>query len=492
MRVLLVDPPHEIFKFFRGRMPSPSLTALSAYIENDFEMRVIDCTVQDKPWAALEAEVRSFQPDVVGISAISTSYIYDAMNAAYLVKQIDPSIVTVGGGVHMSLMPEESLHKCPSMDYIVMGEGEVTLMEFLKAIESGRKDLENIPGLAFRKDSGYHIGARRELIADLDTLPLPGYHHFPMHKYMMPSLGMATHNSIVLTTARGCEGICNYCSEAKLWRSTWRPKSAPRVLEEMELLYKKYDKYSFMFGDDSFNWDRGRVEDFIIELEKKKLPVHFWFQTRAEHLLRDADLLPRLKKLGLYMISMGVETPSEAALKNYRKKQTAGVALNAMKTIKDNGLLLITNIMFGDIDDTEETLQQTIDFAKPYSDHFAICLTTPLPGTEYYKRAKEQGRIKVWDYSKYDMLNPVMETRTLSIEKLAEIHPAAIQKFYSRFRVFWDAFFSTNPYLRKNNRFFVNVAWEVITHKPWVQKNYVPFEKYMEEKTGKAFERVHF
>ncbi len=88
-------------------MPSPSLTALSAYIENDFEMRVIDCTVQDKPWEALEAEIRNFKPQVVGISAISTSYIYDAMNAAYLVKQIDPSIVTVGGGVHMSLMPEE-------------------------------------------------------------------------------------------------------------------------------------------------------------------------------------------------------------------------------------------------------------------------------------------------------------------------------------------------------------------------------------------------
>ena len=303
MKVLLVDPPHEIFKFFRGRMPSPSLTALSAYIENDFEMRVIDCTVQDEPWAALEAKIRSFKPQVVGISAISTSYIYDAMNAAYLVKQIDPSIVTVGGGVHMSLMPEESLEKCPSMDYIVMGEGEVTLMEFLKAIESGRTDLENIPGLAFRKDGAYHIGERRQYIADLDTLPLPGYHHFPMHKYMMPSLGMATHNSIVLTTARGCEGVCNYCSEAKLWRSTWRPKSAPRVLEEMELLYKKYDKYSFMFGDDSFNWDRGRVEDFIIELEKKKLPVHFWFQTRAET-AKDPDYQVFLSKITMKDVAL--------------------------------------------------------------------------------------------------------------------------------------------------------------------------------------------
>jgi anaerobic magnesium-protoporphyrin IX monomethyl ester cyclase len=492
MRVLLVDPPHEIFKFFRGRMPAPSLTALTAYIEKDFEVEVIDCTVQDRPWAALEDKVREFRPQVVGITAISTSYIYDAMNAAYLVKQVDPSIITVGGGVHMSLVTEETFEKCPSIDYIVRGEGELTLMEFLKAVEAGKTDLSGIPGLAFRNDGGVHVGPERELIDDLDTLPLPAYHKFPMHKYMMPSLGMATHNSIVLTTARGCGGVCNYCSEAKLWRSTWRAKSAARVLDEMELLYRDHNKFSFMFGDNSFNWERQRVEDFIAELEKRRLPVHFWFQTRAEHILRDADLLPRLKKLGLYMISMGVETPSETALKNYRKKQTAQTSLDAMKLIKSNGLLLITNIMFGDIDDTEQTLQDTIDFAKPYSDHFAICLTTPLPGTDYFKRAKEQGRIKVWDYSKFDMLNPVMETRTLSIERLAEIHPKAIEKFYSRFRVFWDAFFSTNPYLRKNNRFFVKVAWEVITHKPWVQKNYVPFEKYMEDKTGKPFDRLHF
>lgn len=491
MRVLLVDPPHEIFKFFRGRMPAPSLTALSAYLEKGFEIKVIDCTVQERPWAALEEAIREFRPVVVGITAISTSYIYDAMNAAYLAKLVDPSVITVGGGVHMSLVPEESFEKCPSLDYIVMGEGEVTFMEFLKAVEAGGTDFSNIPGIAYRENGGVHIGEKRELIPDLDTLPLPGYRHFPMAKYMMPSLGMATHNSIVLTTARGCEGICNYCSEARLWRNTWRPKSAARVLDEMELLYKDFNKYSFMFGDNSFNWKRERVEDFIRELEKRRLPVHFWFQSRAEHIVRDADLLPRLKKLGLYMVSMGVETPSEEALKNYRKKQTAEVSLQAMKTIKQNGLLLITNIMFGDIDDTEETLQNTIDFAKPYSDHFAICLTTPLPGTDYYKRAKEQGRIKVWDYSKYDMLNPVMETRTLSIEKLAEIHPQAIQKFYSRFRVFWDAFLSPNPFLRKNNRFFVKVAWEVIAHKPWVQKNYVPFEKYMEEKTGRAFERAH-
>ncbi len=491
MRVLLVDPPHEIFKFFRGRMPAPSLTALAAYIEKDFEVRVIDCTVQERPWAALEEAVREFKPNVAAITAISTSYIYDAMNAAYLIKLVDPSVITVGGGVHMSLMPEETLQKCPSLDYIVMGEGELTLMEFLKAVESGNKDFENIRGLAFRKTGGIHIGERRELIPDLDALPLPAYHHFPMNKYMMPSLGMATHNSIVLTTARGCEGVCTYCTEAKLWRSTWRPKSAPRVVEEMELLYKNHNKYSFMFGDDSFNWKRERVEDFVRELEKKRRPWHFWFQSRAEHIVRDADLLPRLKKLGLYMISMGVETPSENALKNYHKKQTAETSIQAMKIIKKNGLLLITNIMFGDIDDTEETLQQTIDFAKPYSDHFAICLTTPLPGTEYWKRAKEQGRIKVWDYSKYDMLNPVMDTRTLSVEKIAEIHPKSIQKFYSRFRVFWDAYLSPNPYLRKNNRFFAKIAWETITHTPWVQKNYAPFEKYMEEKTGKPFERVH-
>ncbi len=162
-----------------------------------------------------------------------------------------------------------------------------------------------------------------------------------------------------------------------------------------------------------------------------------------------------------------------------------------MKLIKKNGLLLITNIMFGDIDDTEETLQQTIDFAKPYSDHFAICLTTPLPGTEYWRVAKEQGRIKVWDYSKYDMLNPVMNTRTLSIERIRGDTPEGdTEVLLALPRLLGRVFFSETVSAEEQQVLRQDGMGDD-THKPWVQKNYVPFEKYMEEKTGKPFARVH-
>jgi radical SAM superfamily enzyme YgiQ (UPF0313 family) len=490
MKVLLIDPPHAIFKYFRGRMPFPGLVALAAYLEKDFEVKVCDGTVLDYPWEDMEGIIREYRPDVVGIGSSSTSFAYDAMNTAYLVKKVDPKIITVGGGAHFSALPEESLKECPSLDTIVIGEGEVTMQELLTTLES-KGDLKGVKGLAFQEDGGIIQTERRPFIPDMDTLPLPAYHLFPMERYFMPSLGMDTHRSIILTTARGCEGRCTFCSEGALWRNTWRPRSAKLVVDEMELLYRKYKKISFMFGDNVFNGTRQRLLDFADELERRRLPVHFWFQTRTDAILRDADLLPRLKRLGLYMISMGVETPSQKALDNYNKKQTPEMAREAMEVIKKNRLLFIANVMWGDWEDTAEDLEATIRFARPYAHHFAIQITTPLPGTEYWRRAQAEGRIQEKDYAKYDMLNPIMSTKALTLEEMGYLHPRAIQKFYSRPRVFWDAFFSPNPFLRRNNRFFVKLAWEVITHQKWEQKNYKPFEAFMSERSGRPFQPIH-
>jgi radical SAM superfamily enzyme YgiQ (UPF0313 family) len=490
MRVMLVDPPHAIFKFFRGRMPFPGLVALSAYLEKEFEVKICDGTVLEYPWEDMERIIRDFRPEVVGIGSSSTSFVYDAMNTAYLVKMIDPAIVTVGGGAHFSALPEESLQECPSLDYIVIGEGEVTMHELLRTLEAKGDPLE-VKGLAFRRDGKIVKTPARPLLPDIDVLPLPAYHLFPMDRYFMPSLGMDTHRSIIITTARGCEGKCTFCSEAALWRNTWRPRSAKLVVDEMELLYREFGKISFMFGDDIFNGTRQRLVEFADELERRKLPIHFWFQTRVDAILRDADLLPRLKELGLYMLSMGVESPSQKVLDNYNKKQTPEMAREAMEVIKKNKLLFIANVMWGDWEDDEESLKALLRFCRPYACHLALQITTPLPGTEYWRRALAEGRIEEKDYSKYDMLNPIMPTRTLSRERVGYLHPRAIQKFYARPRVFWDAFFSPNPFLRRNNRFFAKIAWEVITHQKWEQKNYKPFEVYMSQRLDRPFPPVH-
>jgi len=490
MKILLVDPPHAIFKYFRGRMPFPGLVALAAYLERDFQVKVCDGTVLDHPWEDLEKVIRDYRPDVVGIGSSSTSFVYDAMNTAYLVKMTDPSIITVGGGAHFSALPEESLQDCPSLDYIVIGEGEVSMHELLRTLESGGDPAE-VKGLAFRRDGQIVKTAQRPLLPHIDELPLPAYHLFPMDHYFMPSLGMDTHRSIILTTARGCEGRCTFCSEAALWRNTWRPRSAKLVVDEMELLYRKFGKISLMFGDDVFNGTPQRLAEFADELEARRLPIHFWFQTRVDAILRDADLLPRLKKLGLYMLSMGVETPSQKVLDNYNKQQTPEMAKEAMEVIKKNKLLFIANVMWGDWEDSEESLKELLKFCRPYACHLALQITTPLPGTEYWRRAQAEGRIQERDYSKYDMLNPIMPTKNVSFERVGYLHPRAVQRFYSRPRVYWDAFFSPNSFLRRNNQFFAKLAWEVITRQKWEQKNYKPFEAFMSQRLGQPFQPVH-
>src|SRR4030067_2116032 len=491
MPVVVIHPPHEIFKFCRGRMPGPAMAQLAAYIEKDFNVTILDCTVLDDHWQGLEREIKRLKPKAVCISALSSSMVYDAMNTAYLIKQIDPNIVIISGGVHFTAIPEESLRECRSLDFIVLNEGDVTTPDLLSAIAAKNKDFKDIKSIAYLEGDKFIQTPDRPMIEDINTLPLPAYHLFPMDKYLMPSLGMDTHRSIILTTARGCYHKCTFCSETMQLKNTWRYKDAEHIVDEMELLYKDFGKISFMFGDNIFNGKRERIEAFADELERRSLPIHFWFQSRTDTIVRDDDILPRLKRLGLYMVSMGVETPSTTALSNYNKKQNPELAEKAMKTVKKHGLLLLTNIMFGDAEDTEETLRQTVAFAQPYSDHFAVCLATPIPGTEYHKKAILEDRVKIFDYSKYDMLCPTMTTKTLSLERIGEIHPKAIQRFYTRPRLYWNAFFARNQFLRRNDRFFAKITWEELTRKPWVQTNYMPFEKYMEQKTGKPFKKLH-
>ena len=135
MKFLLVDPPHKIWEFLRAWVPSPACLQLAAYIEKDFDLEFLDCTIQENPWRHLEEKVKKLQPEVVGISNICTYFLKDTMNTARLVKEASPKSVVLVGGGQPSLIPEELLRKCRAIDYICVGEGEVTLHEFLSAIE---------------------------------------------------------------------------------------------------------------------------------------------------------------------------------------------------------------------------------------------------------------------------------------------------------------------------------------------------------------------
>ncbi|MBA7689372.1 Anaerobic magnesium-protoporphyrin IX monomethyl ester cyclase [subsurface metagenome] len=309
MRVFLIDPPHKIWSEMRGWVPAPALTALGAYLEKDFDIRVLDCSVMEHPWRDLEEAVKEEKPEVVGITTIALMFYYDTLDAAKLIKMVSPKTKVIVGGPDPSLIPEEFLRDAKgNIDFIVVGEGEITAYELLKAIERKEKDFSKIEGLAYLKNGKYVYTGDREFIKDLDILPMPAYHLLPMDNPMYGIPAFMPPHTVTICTSRGCPYRCTFCSQTVMWRHTWRGRSAKKVVDEIELLVTKYKKRAILVGDNDFLINRKRNIEFCDEMERRKIKIdHIWVQANPAHIIRDKNLLPRFKKVGMpYMgLSMG-------------------------------------------------------------------------------------------------------------------------------------------------------------------------------------------
>jgi anaerobic magnesium-protoporphyrin IX monomethyl ester cyclase len=481
MKVFFIEPPHKIWEFFRGHTPAPGMTYVATYVEKDFEVKYIDATSGlEHPWADLEKIIREEKPDVVGLTSVATCFCYDALNAAHLIKLIDPSITVISGGSMMSFTAEQNL-RSGYIDFVIMGEGEITVMELLKAIEKSKNgeqvDYSSLKGIAYLPNGKVVYTEPRPFIEDLDSIPMPNYDLLPMDKFSLPVIG---ENAFVISTSRGCGGNCSFCSEAKFWKNQWRGNSAKYIVDHMELVSKKYGKTTLMFGDNDFLWDPQRNEEFCEELERRKLKdVHFWIQANPKNVVDNKKLLPWLKKLGLFQVMMGTESMNKEKLKHLRKAAGVQTQLEAMKSIKDSGVVLMTMMMWGDWNDDKSTLIDTWKFYNKYADTFPLTAMTPFPGTDYYKEVEKKGIIADKDFSNFTMVNVVMPTKHLGYEEAKKVYTRGLAKYFIHWRVLREALFSKNPFLRYQQRTYIKLAISNIVGNKWKQKNYMPFEDYM-------------
>jgi radical SAM superfamily enzyme YgiQ (UPF0313 family) len=380
----------------------------------------------------------------------------------------------------MSFTAEQNL-RSGYIDFVIMGEGEITVMELLKAIKKSKNgeqvDYSSIQGIAYLPNGKVVYTESRPFIEDLDSIPMPNYDLLPMDKFSLPIIGK---NAFVISTSRGCGGNCSFCSEAKFWKNKWRGNSAKHIVDHMELLAKKYGKTTLMFGDNDFLWDPQRNEEFCEELERRKLKdVHFWIQANPNKVVENKKLLPWLKKLGLFQVMMGTESMSKEKLKHLRKAAGVETQLEAMKSIKDSGVILMTMMMWGDWNDDKSTLIDTWKFYNKYADTFPLTAMTPFPGTDYYKEVEKKGIIADKDFSNFTMVNVVMPTKHLSYEEAKKVYTRGLARYFIHWRVLREALFSKNPFLRYQQRTYIKLAISNILGRKWKQKNYMPFEDYM-------------
>ena len=399
------------------KLPPLGIISLASYIiKEGHECNVIDLSIQEE-----DLNCRGY--DYVAFS-VTTPLLSEAKRLAKNIKENYPNIKIIFGGSHPSL--DTSILKESFIDFLAIGEGEITLTELLN-----NRPLKEINGLAY-KDKGIKVNKPRELIKDLDSLPTPAYNLLDICKY--PSHPLSTRKpNISIITSRGCPYGCTYCSKSVFGR-TFRAKGYKKVVDEMEYLIKRYGIKEFQIVDDTFTLDKERVKDICKEMIKRKLNVKWMTPNGIRAGSVDLETLKLMKKAGCYYLYLGIESGSQRILDEIKKEINVEEVVETVNLINKAKIRVGGFFMMGFPKETEEDIEKTINLSlKLKLDSVKFGILVPFPGSEIFEEYKSKGIIKNFDYSSYFWhKEPVFETEYLSKEKMFEYYKSAYKRFYLR------------------------------------------------------------
>jgi radical SAM superfamily enzyme YgiQ (UPF0313 family) len=440
LRLSLISPPSTLEDFFgelsqTGSLQQPlGVAYLSSYLKQGGQtVQLIDAAAEKFTIPRLISEVKSFHPDIIGISAVTPSYLRISKVAQKLKEETGVPIII--GGAHVTSLPFETLSD-PAFDYGVMGEGELTSLDLLETIESG-KDLSNVKGIVYRDNATkeVRITPRREYIKNLDDLPFPDRDSLPPLAEYHPS--QSSYRRLPLGTiisSRGCPHHCIFCDRA-VFGNSYRARGAINVVDEIELLMQKHGAREVRFWDDTFNLLPPRVMKICKEIRNRRLDIEWSCVARVSNMTQ--EVLHSMRQAGCWQVDYGVESGNPEVLKSIHKGITMDLVRRAVKLSRANGLRVRAFFMLGLPGETEETMQQTINFAKSLDLDVAVFhIATPLPGTELFQIAKERGELSQdvkWDkYLMFSAEELPYVTKTLTEGVLREYSKKAYREFYMR------------------------------------------------------------
>ncbi len=303
------------------------------------------------------------RPDLIGFTVLHGNR-WGAMEITKIAKAAHPKAPIVFGGVGATFLWELLLRHFPEIDYIVLGEGEYTLLELARALDSGdRSSIPGIPGLAFRDGERPVRTGSREPIPDLDVLPHPARNFTYRH----------------LLLSRGCPGRCTFCGSPGFWPGQVRSHSVEYFLEELEMLSARGVGH-FFISDDTFTLDSSKVEEICRGIIERRLPITWQAISRVDRV--DEDILYWMRKAGCIQISYGVESGAASIRKRLGKPLNEGEIRRAFSLTSRFGILPRAYFIYGSPGETPETIQATLDLIEQIRPLAAIFyMLTLFPGT---------------------------------------------------------------------------------------------------------------
>jgi anaerobic magnesium-protoporphyrin IX monomethyl ester cyclase len=412
MRVLLLEPPKTPWLMMGDVVALPlGLAQLAGCLEQaGIPVEILDANALGINWGGLEPAIARTDPDLIGIT-VYTPWVPDVARAVRVARQAVPKTVIALGGPHVTFTAEETLETMPEVDVVARGEGDQIIVELARTLEEGN-GLEDVPGISFRRDDQV---VETPVAPPLDptTLPMPAFHLMPMERYYFASLGgpFAT-----VLASRGCPFQCTFCSEWPFWGGGWRPHDPQQVVEQIDLLVNRYGRKNIWFGDDCFNVNGDHMAAICEGILQRGIDVNWYYQGRADLVVKYKDLLPLLRRSGNRMVQIGIEASNDEQRAELNKQLSTETAEESVRLLRQNDIVCQAMLMVGLPGDTPRTFEEKVRLVNRLDVDFPVFLVyTLFPGAPDYDKAIAEGWIELpANYAHHDMAHVLVPTEHMN------------------------------------------------------------------------------
>ncbi|MCP4229183.1 MAG: radical SAM protein [bacterium] len=451
MKIVLAMPPWRKTEVYTGNFglfvggfwhPYGLLSLAATFREADHDVTFLDGAFVSED--EMVKRVKEIGPDAVAFY-ITTFLFHSVGSVTARLKQEIPGLTIIGGGPLATGWRERLLQELPALDVTVYGEGEHTGLDLLNALENDR-DLASVASIVHRPDGGDPVRTPpRQMIQDLDALPLPARDLLGNIKKYVPPLGTYRRlPAMYMYTSRGCNGECIFCWQLNS-EGAIRMQSAERVLREIDHIYETYGIKEIRFFDDNFTYDEERTHTILDGIIERDYDLTFYAASRVDDI--DREILFKMKKAKFWGIMFGIEAGTQRDLDSLKKGVTVEQNRQAVEWAHKAGLWTVTPFIFGIPGQTEADIDRAIDFAIEIdSDVVNFHSLAPYPGAELYQNSEKYGRIASDDPRDFTFEGASFVPFTLDRQTIIDKRQEAFGRFYGRPSYMWKQLISVRSW----------------------------------------------
>jgi anaerobic magnesium-protoporphyrin IX monomethyl ester cyclase len=383
-------------KQWNNRQPYPPLGtiyAASVMREAGYDVSLFDTALIDSPEKLIPI-IKKVMPDYLviyddGFNYLTKMCLTNMREAAFKMAEIAKTNGLTIIASSSDAADHYGKYLAHGIDFVIIGEGEITLKELINKIENGENDFSKIDGLAYKENAEIIKTSPRQIVKELDSLPMPAWDLIDIPSYK--KIWMESHGyfSLNIATTRGCPFKCNWCAKP-IYGNRYNSRSPQKVAGEIEFLMKNFDVKHFWMCDDIFGLKPGWVQEFRDIVKIKGLKFKYKIQSRVDLLLQE-DTIAALAESGAETVWVGAESGSQKVLDAMDKGTTVEQIYKAAKLLKQNGIRPAFFLQFGYLGEEKEDIKKTIDMVLDLlPEEIGVSVSYPLPGTKFYEKVKEQ------------------------------------------------------------------------------------------------------